>query len=1350
MWETCLKHSTEILTLILGSGILGYLFSKWFGPSPEDDRMRAEYENQINSINTRLRNQDAELKNAHSVQSSWAAEKTGLLAKIDDLSAALADSKNVFTGYVSPAEYQALQSRFDQDMKLAVEQFEALSNEKSNLQKALSNLETKAHNTALNFEVKLKELESQLQAAINDKANLEARAAIDIESKSKQLMDLQNRFAETTSKSSEVNNEVDAYKSSIENLKQALLGAEDQLASRDKEYLSKLFQAETDLNIANKALTEVTAKLNQTGETHLAELAKFNEVNARVHQLENELSQSRVQAQIQKEKNAELEKISAALMESDRKVKEWEARWREVSTEADQFKVAHANQIRVQETLLESLNLSEARLKESAIDRDRLVQEWETKWKEITIEANQLKESQSEWINERDSLNQNLLQLEAQLQTSQTEKNQLVQEWKTKLNEITVEANQLKLSQSEWLNERDNLNQNLLQLEAQLQTSQTEKNQLVQEWETKWNEITNESNQLKLSQSEWLNERDSLNQNLQQLEALLQTSQNEKNQLVQEWETKWNEITIEANQLKLSQSEWLNERDNLNQNLLQLEAQLQTSQTEKNQLVQEWETKWNEITNESNQLKTVEADLRSERDALKQNLIQLEVQLQTFRDEKNQIEKDSEAKWKELDGQTEEVKLALANALKERDGLRQRINQLESEIISATHQIEQIRESNDTEWNERISELNSKLEQVGKESHHWQIQSESLQAEMEHQKTYVQEANVKLIETNKQYEAQLNTAEGLSYRINELENLIQIRENELSVIHNQLAEAREKVNSIQSAEANAIQQLAEMENRYRDITNRFNMVQAHLSDLQKSANSSAQQVMDLETRNKELNDKANSLQQELTEAHKANDTGNRHLNGVEAQNKELLIQLENLNKQIEDHKASEHTAKQIQEATDNKYKELASKFNTVQLQLADELRSKSHLEETIAKKMDDINHKHQTELMIWQKKIIDLEKDFSQKESIYKSQITQLESIPPEIIEKIIEVPKIVEKLVEVPKIVEKIVTVEKIVNLPSLAPNPKVEVPAIAPVVKKPAKIVLSKPTKAVSIAESPAGDSKSKAEIAVPSTDWKSVSARFGKKIKSDDHVILEGIGPKINSLLKKSKITTWLQLAESSVQDIQKILDKGGNKFSLADPTSWPKQARLAALGKWDELKKFQLELIENRKLKTKPTTKVSDIKATTKTAKQKIKAEIKPVVKPAAKPVVKPVLKTTTKPIAKEVPKQEKSLSKPSPKSGAIKNKPLDITKGAVVLGKKFKVDDLKIIEGIGPKIDSLLKKAGIKTWKKMAQTDTKSLQKILDKAGTNFVLADPKTWPKQAGLAADGAWEKLKKMQAGLK
>lgn len=75
------------------------------------------------------------------------------------------------------------------------------------------------------------------------------------------------------------------------------------------------------------------------------------------------------------------------------------------------------------------------------------------------------------------------------------------------------------------------------------------------------------------------------------------------------------------------------------------------------------------------------------------------------------------------------------------------------------------------------------------------------------------------------------------------------------------------------------------------------------------------------------------------------------------------------------------------------------------------------------------------------------------------------------------------------------------------------------------------------------------------------------------------------------------------------------------------------------------------------------------------------------------------------------------------------------------------DDLAKIEGIGPKIKSVLHDAGIKTFGDLAKADVTHLRKILTEAGLR--VNDPTTWPEQAALAAAGQWTELQRLQEQL-
>ncbi|MDP1817166.1 MAG: hypothetical protein Q8K92_22110 [Leadbetterella sp.] len=85
----------------------------------------------------------------------------------------------------------------------------------------------------------------------------------------------------------------------------------------------------------------------------------------------------------------------------------------------------------------------------------------------------------------------------------------------------------------------------------------------------------------------------------------------------------------------------------------------------------------------------------------------------------------------------------------------------------------------------------------------------------------------------------------------------------------------------------------------------------------------------------------------------------------------------------------------------------------------------------------------------------------------------------------------------------------------------------------------------------------------------------------------------------------------------------------------------------------------------------------------------------------------------------------------------------VAASAPVANKK---DDLKIVEGIGPKIEELCNNAGIYTFADLAATPAARIKEILDAAGSRFQMHDPTTWPEQSALARDGKWDELKKWQ----
>ena len=78
------------------------------------------------------------------------------------------------------------------------------------------------------------------------------------------------------------------------------------------------------------------------------------------------------------------------------------------------------------------------------------------------------------------------------------------------------------------------------------------------------------------------------------------------------------------------------------------------------------------------------------------------------------------------------------------------------------------------------------------------------------------------------------------------------------------------------------------------------------------------------------------------------------------------------------------------------------------------------------------------------------------------------------------------------------------------------------------------------------------------------------------ANDLTVVEGIGPKINELFNNAGIKTFAQLATATIPQMRKILDDGGSRFRIANPSTWAQQGALAAANKWTELKKMQDKL------------------------------------------------------------------------------------------------------------------------------------------------------------------------------
>jgi predicted flap endonuclease-1-like 5' DNA nuclease len=86
--------------------------------------------------------------------------------------------------------------------------------------------------------------------------------------------------------------------------------------------------------------------------------------------------------------------------------------------------------------------------------------------------------------------------------------------------------------------------------------------------------------------------------------------------------------------------------------------------------------------------------------------------------------------------------------------------------------------------------------------------------------------------------------------------------------------------------------------------------------------------------------------------------------------------------------------------------------------------------------------------------------------------------------------------------------------------------------------------------------------------------------KTVEKSDLKVIDGVGPKLESILNDGGIFTFDQLATAKFETVKGILEAAGPRYKMHDPNTWAAQAKLAAAGKMDELEALQTKLKANK--------------------------------------------------------------------------------------------------------------------------------------------------------------------------
>ncbi len=142
---------------------------------------------------------------------------------------------------------------------------------------------------------------------------------------------------------------------------------------------------------------------------------------------------------------------------------------------------------------------------------------------------------------------------------------------------------------------------------------------------------------------------------------------------------------------------------------------------------------------------------------------------------------------------------------------------------------------------------------------------------------------------------------------------------------------------------------------------------------------------------------------------------------------------------------------------------------------------------------------------------------------------------------------------------------------------------------------------------------------------------------------------------------------------------------------------------------------------------------------------------PVAEGPEAPVIQTVL-PVAEPVVEEAPVIEPPAVEPAPVVAEAPEveaviEPEPAVKQATVPGAP---DDLRKIEGIGPKVEQALHSLGITTFAQLAEADPAELEAKVKAQGVRILPGAPATWPAQAALAAKGDWAGFEKLTASLK
>ena len=274
------------------------------------------------------------------------------------------------------------------------------------------------------------------------------------------------------------------------------------------------------------------------------------------------------------------------------------------------------------------------------------------------------------------------------------------------------------------------------------------------------------------------------------------------------------------------------------------------------------------------------------------------------------------------------------------------------------------------------------------------------------------------------------------------------------------------------------------------------------------------------------------------------------------------------------------------------------------------------------------------------------------------------------------------------------------------------------------------------------------------------------------------IKGIGPQIEKILNGKGIHTFKQLKKADAETLKEYISNADIRFKNNQTSTWSHQASMAEKGQWKELAVYQ-EFMDDIKIDSENLA--ATIKKSNKTTVPS--ATFKKSIKPDSsssefssdntekkqsflnydfnldKTATSNSADTDTTNLDNAQKATDSSiLDNIDNLTSNNKSYPDDLkidqedthNKSSHQSKRDSKnseqKDNLKLIEGIGPKIEEVLNNANILTFNDLKQSNRDLLKSVLTEAGSQYRMHEPETWPIQAEMAHNKNWDKLEEYQ----